>query len=223
MNAPPTPAVSERSPPPVLRAPGKLYVDSDPEGAFVYIDGTLRGVTPYSADTLAPGWRTIAVERVGYAARDTLLHVAPASAVSFAPSLPARDLEPQNAEPERASPPPTPDDEPLLSQREPQREPQREASAEPAAPPVDFDGATERQRPPPDPIPSTGTLSVLVRPWGSIFVDDTLRARDTDLRWTDTVPVGRRVLRVVHPVLGVQQHSVEVQPGQTTSLVIDLF
>lgn len=221
MNAPSDPAVSERSTPPLLQAVGELHVDSDPEGAFVYINGTLHGVTPYSADTLAPGWRTVTVERAGHTTRDTLLYIAPASLVSFAPSLPTRELEPPSVEPERALASATPANEPSLSESEPQRE----ASAELDAASADPKGATEPQRPTtdPDPAPRSGTLSVLVRPWGSIFVDGTLRARDTDLRWTDTVPAGTRILRVVHPVLGVQQHSVEVQPDQTTSLVIDLF
>lgn len=72
-------------------------------------------------------------------------------------------------------------------------------------------------------VAQTGTLSVLVRPWGSIYIDGTLLARDTDLRRSLDVAAGSHVIRVVHPVLGEQERRVDVRVGQTTSVTIDLL
>ncbi len=70
--------------------------------------------------------------------------------------------------------------------------------------------------------PQTGSLSVIVHPWGSIYIDGTLHARDTDLRYEVTLPVGEHRIRVEHPALGVWERTVEVRPDQPTSLTADL-
>jgi hypothetical protein len=71
-------------------------------------------------------------------------------------------------------------------------------------------------------MPQTGTLTVVARPWGSIYVDGELRARDTDVSVEVTLPVGTHQIRVEHPALGMQERTVEVRPDRTTSEVFDL-
>lgn len=71
-------------------------------------------------------------------------------------------------------------------------------------------------------VPQTGTLTVVVRPWGSIFVGGTLRAKDTDVSVEVTLPVGTHQVRVEHPTLGSQERTVEIRPERTTSEVFDL-
>lgn len=70
--------------------------------------------------------------------------------------------------------------------------------------------------------PQTGSLSVVVHPWGSIYIDGTLHARDTDLRYEVTLPVGEHRVRVEHPSLGAWERTVNVTPDQPTSLTADL-
>jgi len=71
-------------------------------------------------------------------------------------------------------------------------------------------------------VPQTGTLTVIARPWGSIYVDGRLRAEDTDVSVEVTLPVGTHQVRVEHPTLGVQERTVEIRPERTTSEVFDL-
>lgn len=71
-------------------------------------------------------------------------------------------------------------------------------------------------------VPQTGTLTVVARPWGSIYVDGRLRAEDTDVSVEVTLPVGTHQVRVEHPTLGVQERTVEIKPDRTTSEVFDL-
>ena len=68
----------------------------------------------------------------------------------------------------------------------------------------------------------TGTLSVVVRPWGSVYIGGVLHARETDLSVEASLPVGRHEVRVVHPQLGTHVRTVEVHPDRRTSTVFDL-
>jgi hypothetical protein len=70
--------------------------------------------------------------------------------------------------------------------------------------------------------PRTGTLAVVVRPWGSIYIDGVLRARETDVRFETKLPVGTHQVRVEHPNLGTDERTVEVQADRTISTVFDL-
>jgi hypothetical protein len=69
--------------------------------------------------------------------------------------------------------------------------------------------------------PQMGSLSVIVRPWGTIYVDGVLRARDTDVKFDTTLPVGSHRIRVEHPELGVRERTVEVDSRGTASVVFD--
>ncbi|MEM1042602.1 MAG: PEGA domain-containing protein [Bacteroidota bacterium] len=71
-------------------------------------------------------------------------------------------------------------------------------------------------------VPQTGSLSVIVHPWGSIYINGTLHARDTDLRYEVALPVGTHRVRVEHPALGAWERTVEVTPDQPASLTANL-
>lgn len=68
----------------------------------------------------------------------------------------------------------------------------------------------------------TGRLRVLARPWGTIYIDGALRARETDVWYEAELPAGQHQVTVVHPALGEQRRTVVVPAGRDTSLVIDL-
>lgn len=70
--------------------------------------------------------------------------------------------------------------------------------------------------------PLMGTLAVLVKPWGSIYINDALHVRNTDLRYTVGLSSGSHTVRVEHPHLGRRDVEVNVAPGETRDIVIDL-
>ena len=72
------------------------------------------------------------------------------------------------------------------------------------------------------PQPATGTLAVVVRPWGTIFVDGATLARETDVQHSTTLPVGEHRIRAMHPTLGSREVTVTVRPGATAHVEIDL-
>lgn len=67
-----------------------------------------------------------------------------------------------------------------------------------------------------------GRLRVLARPWGTIYVNETLHARESDVWYETQLPAGSHQIRVVHPVLGEKRQEVQVQVDEETSIVIDL-
>ena len=76
--------------------------------------------------------------------------------------------------------------------------------------------------PPPDAAPATGTVEVLVRPWGRIEIDGQVRQRESDVVYRTELPVGSHRIRVSHPVLGSQERDVIVNRGVTYRVDIDL-
>lgn len=70
--------------------------------------------------------------------------------------------------------------------------------------------------------PLMGTLAVLVKPWGSIYINDALHVRNTDLRYTVALASGSHRIRVEHPTLGRRDVEVNVAPGEARDVVIDL-
>ncbi len=67
-----------------------------------------------------------------------------------------------------------------------------------------------------------GQLSVLVRPWGKIFIDGKLAKRDTDIEFSTSVSGGEHVVAASHPVLGRITRTVRIQPGGSQRVVFDL-
>ena len=67
----------------------------------------------------------------------------------------------------------------------------------------------------------TGLLKVLVKPWGSIYIDGELRQRETDLPYAAPLAPDTYRVTAVHPTLGTWERTVYVAPGEEASVVID--
>jgi hypothetical protein len=68
----------------------------------------------------------------------------------------------------------------------------------------------------------SGYLRVLVRPWGSIYIDGQRRVEDSDVWYETKLQAGTYTVRARHPALGGTERTVEVAPRDTQSVVIDL-
>ena len=68
----------------------------------------------------------------------------------------------------------------------------------------------------------SGRLRVLAQPWGTIYINGDLHARESDVWYETAIPAGRHRVTVVHPALGQRVTEVEVQPDEETSVVVDL-
>ncbi len=68
----------------------------------------------------------------------------------------------------------------------------------------------------------TGTLEVLVQPWGRIVIDGTTHRRETDVVYRTTLPAGAHTVTVSHPQLGSEERTVVVQAGVQSRVEFDL-
>ena len=99
-----------------------------------------------------------------------------------------------------------------------------------AAPPRPAPPARARPEPVAEPAPAppapvaaaTGTVEILVRPWGRIEVNGQVRQRESDVVYRTELPVGVHRIRVSHPVLGSREREVIVDRGVTYRVDIDL-
>lgn len=69
--------------------------------------------------------------------------------------------------------------------------------------------------------PQSGILSVLVKPYGSIYIDGTLERRDANTRYSKTLAAGSHRLAAVHPTLGKWEKDVTLAAGQEAFIEID--
>lgn len=67
-----------------------------------------------------------------------------------------------------------------------------------------------------------GHLRVLVRPWGSIYINGERRAQDSDVWYMTELQAGTYTVTARHPSLGEQARTVEVAAGDTLSVVLNV-
>jgi hypothetical protein len=67
---------------------------------------------------------------------------------------------------------------------------------------------------------SSGTLVVLAKPYGTIYIDGQLAKRDLDIEYRTSLPAGQHVVSVSHPFLGQLTQSVTIDDTET-NLVFD--
>ena len=67
----------------------------------------------------------------------------------------------------------------------------------------------------------TGTVKILVRPWGSIYIDGKLKEKDSNIQYAESLPFGFHDIRVIHPQLGRWEKQVEIRSKTPQEYVID--
>lgn len=68
----------------------------------------------------------------------------------------------------------------------------------------------------------TGTVEILVRPWGRIDIDGETHRQETDVVYRAALAPGTHRVRVTHPRLGSDERAVTVRPGGRTRVEFDL-
>jgi serine/threonine-protein kinase len=184
---------------PAVDGTSTLWVDSEPVGAGVLVDGDSVGVTPLLVPTVAAGQHTVTVRAPGYARRDTVLLVeADLPAQVWVALQPSSSSLSTTAPGGTADPPPT--------------------QPPPPAPPP----APEATEPAPEAPTRTGRVEIAARPWGDIYIDGTLVRSQSDVLYQAELPTGRHRVRVSHPTLGSQERTITVAPGGAQRLTFDL-
>jgi serine/threonine protein kinase len=70
-------------------------------------------------------------------------------------------------------------------------------------------------------VPLKGILKILIRPWGSIYVDGILQKKDTNIQFETTLPVGPHKIKALHPALGEWEKQIKIESSRPADYVID--
>jgi len=70
-------------------------------------------------------------------------------------------------------------------------------------------------------IASQGNLNIIVRPWGSIYIDDELKKKDTNIKYSCVLQGGDHSIKVVHPIFGEWKKTVRIGDGDTINMPVN--
>ncbi len=204
---------------------GAFGVTTVPAGATVWLDDVEIGETPIVRHRAQTGVYFLTVRKDGYAPLDTLVYVLSTSEPpSFFFVLDRSRAESELSWGAPADAAPARHQGGGAQQTSPSRDVEESASAPIAVAPAGEErtgAAAAASEAPADEAPA-GAVTVLVRPWGSIYIDGTLHRRDSDVRYTTTLPAGSYRIRAVHPTLGAREEVVQVPAGGSRQVVLDL-
>ncbi len=88
-------------------------------------------------------------------------------------------------------------------------------------PPGEPERATDEDMAEEPEAPRTGTVHVIVRPFGDVFVDGRRKASGTNQPYVEEVAEGTYRVRAVHPRFGRWEKLVSVRPGKTEEVVFN--
>ena len=66
-----------------------------------------------------------------------------------------------------------------------------------------------------------GTLKILVKPWGDIYIDGVLKKEESTIWYVAKLPPGNHRVRIEHPSLGTWEQTVVVPAGDEHAITID--
>ncbi len=69
--------------------------------------------------------------------------------------------------------------------------------------------------------PAFGKLSILVKPWGSIYIDNKLKKESASFVNQFELPAGKHKVKIIHPSLGYWQDAVTIKYDKTEKINID--
>lgn len=207
---------------------GTLRLTSDPSGASVFIDGEAVGETPITVSEVAAGAHTVTFQQEGYEPYRTEVSVTPQQRNGLHGELAQQTgtlrltSDPPGAlasiDGETIGETPVTVSDVAVGSRTVtfQMEGYEPYSTEVSVAPRqndDLHGELTQQM---------GSLRVLARPWGSIYINGELHKQNTDVWYSTTLPAGQHHIRVVHPSLGARERVVAVEGDQEQSVIFNL-
>ena len=205
---------------------GGLQIQSTPSGAAVMIAGVPRGKTPFFDDKIKPGSYTISASLEGYEDFSTTITIRPGKTTPVAARLSPLGRLTITSDPDGASvllngssmgTTPYTDQQMRAGDHKIvlRKKGYEEYSTSVTVNPQQLSKVEAKL------VVVLGQLSVLIKPFGSIYIDGRLMKKDTNVQYDTGIPVGSHQLRVVHPKFGTWEKTIEVEPNRRLDLPID--
>ena len=186
---------------------GRLIVNSKPSEAAVYMNGEFLGSTPYENEKIPVGSHRLVIKKTGYSDYSSSVRVDINKLSSISADLTMAARMRISSDPSGA--------EVLINDKSVGNTPYNSqivlgeytiTITKPGYKPYvekvnisDSKTVISRNQ---KLEPVTGSVEILVRPYGSIFIDDVLKAQDITSRFKVDLPGGKHRLKIVHPTLG---------------------
>ncbi|MDZ7360216.1 MAG: PEGA domain-containing protein [candidate division KSB1 bacterium] len=214
---------------PPITALGVVQIDSQPPDAEVVLDGRRVGSTPYQGKNLKPGRYTILVSKDGFETYSGSIEIRPGQTTPLLVSLKAVISAGQisvTSDPEGATI--------LLDGREAGTTPQELTNIPAGGHEIvlrkkgykDYAASVtvapqQTQNVVANLVRLMGRLQVLIKPYGTIYLDGSLQIRDTNVRFTKELPVGSYELKVTHPSYGVYFKILNIEANAPLDILVD--
>jgi len=205
---------------------GGLEVNSVPGGASVVIADKPRGKTPFADDKLKPGSYNVSIRLEGYEDFSTTVAVKPGKSTPLTATLaPLGELS-ITSNPDGASvfldgnPAGTTPYENQKIRAGEHRVLLRKKGHEDFSTSV-MVNPRQVSKVEAELAALIGKLSVLVKPFGSIYLDGALKKKDTAVQYNAELPAGTHQLRVVHPKFGAWERTVEIDSSRQIEVPVD--
>lgn len=205
---------------------GTLFITSRPERATVYLDGAPAGSTPYKNDKIKPGSYNLKIMREGYQEVSRRITIQEGKTTPLDILLPAFGFLTVDSEPGNA--------DVFINGRKVAKTPITNQSYLPADYEIlirkagyeDFSTLITIKPSQPTNVSKTlvrlqGTLRVLVRPYGTIYIDGVKKAENMNRLFSIGLPTGAHKVTVEHGTLGTIEREFNIQGNEATILNFD--
>jgi serine/threonine protein kinase len=69
--------------------------------------------------------------------------------------------------------------------------------------------------------PAVGEINILVKPWGSIYIDETLKKKNSNVSHREVLYAGEHKIAILHPSLGTWEKRLTLTAGKVHEVVVD--
>ena len=213
-----------------------LSIQTAPEGVHVYIDQRRAGITPLASYEIKAGGLSVHLKKEGFMPLDTPITVHGGETatlrVRLLPLLKEAETPEEDASGEDivAVVPGAPGPDAQQGDQEPETTPEKPTleDSPKAAQPIDPRGAvapandTMSDRRATTPLSAkTGTIKIIVRPFGDIFINDQRHATQTSRPFEAERVAGIYRIRAEHPNFGRWEKTARVQANKTQSVIFN--
>jgi len=208
---------------------GGVQIDSQPPDAVVTLNDRRVGSTPYQDKNLKPGRYTLLVSKDGFETYSGSLEVRPGQTTPLTVTLKALILAGQlsiKSNPEGAAI--------FLDGRQAGTTPQELNNVPAGSHEIvlrkkgykDYAASVtvepqQTQTVVGNLVRLMGKLQVLVKPYGTIYLDGSLQIKDTNVRFAKELPVGSYELKATHPRYGVYVKTVNIEENAPLEVSVD--
>jgi serine/threonine protein kinase len=206
-----------------------IKVNSEPGAAEVYINGKFKGNTPLNIADIPPGEYQLTFKKDGYAInqnqvnlksgqnRDLNVNLSPLTgSLHIITNPPSANVIIDGKKTTDSNTPVKLDNIPVGKHK---LEVQKDGYASITEEIEVKEGETVTKTI--DLIQQQGKLTIQVRPWGSIFIDDEIKKESADTKYEVTLPVKEYKITVTHPTLGRWEKTISLGANSEEEIIVN--